>query len=268
MSFKQNTLQEYRLGDVCDIITGFAFKSKEYLDEGKYKVIRGDNVKTGFIMWGDKSRYWNELTEKLERYQLKVNDIVIGMDGSRVGKNKSVIGKSDLPALLAQRVACVRAGENFEQNYIKYIIMSNRFEHYVESIKTGTSIPHISAKQIADFKFVAPEFKEQKAIAKILSDLDDKIEVNNKINKRLEEMAQSIFKHWFVDFEFPNEDGQPYKSSGGEMVDSELGMIPKGWEVKELDSIVEVFNGYSYKGKELSESNDAMVTIKNFDRNG
>ena len=57
------------------------------------------------------------------------------------------------------------------------------------------------------------------------------------MNKTLEEMAQSIFKRWFVDFEFPNEDGEPYKSSGGEMVDSELGMIPKGWEVKSLDEL-------------------------------
>lgn len=65
-----------------------------------------------------------------------------------------------------------------------------------------------------------------------MSSLDDKIELNNEMNKTLEETAQSIFKRWFVDFEFPNEDGQPYKSSGGEMVESERGMIPKGWEVK------------------------------------
>lgn len=81
-------------------------------------------------------------------------------------------------------------------------------------------------------------------------------------------MAQEIFKRWFVDFEFPNEDGEPYKSSGGEMVESEFGMIPKGWEVISLDKIVDVKSGYSYKGTDLSESNNAMVTIKNFDRNG
>lgn len=79
-----------------------------------------------------------------------------------------------------------------------------------------------------------PCLDEQKAIAHILSTLDEKIEVNNEINKTLEKIAQAIFKQWFVDFEFPNEDGEPYQSSGGEMVESELGLIPKGWEVGNL----------------------------------
>lgn len=257
MSF--NEWKEYKLGEVAELITGFAFKSKEYLDEGKYKVIRGDNVKTGFIMWDDKARYWNELTERLAKYQLKENDVVVGMDGSRVGKNRSIISKNDLPALLAQRVTCIRANYDFEQNYIRYIIMSNKFEQYVESIKTGTSIPHISVKQIADLKFQAPNIEEQKSIAKILSDLDSKIEVNNKINKRLEEMAQSIFKRWFVDFEFPNEQGKPYKSSGGEMVESELGMIPKGWEVGTLDNIAIFKNGKGIKEKLRDEDGKNLI---------
>lgn len=92
-----------------------------------------------------------------------------------------------------------------------------------------------------------PNIKEQKAIANILSTLDEKIETNNKINKKLEEMAQALFKHWFVDFEFPNENGEPYKSSGGEMVESELGEIPKGWKVDKLSSIAEIIMGQSPK---------------------
>ncbi|KAA8758738.1 restriction endonuclease subunit S, partial [Paenibacillus sp. UASWS1643] len=73
--------------------------------------------------------------------------------------------------------------------------------------------------------------------ANILSSLDEKIEINNQINKKLEEMAQTIFKQWFVDFEFLNEEGVPYKSSGGAMVESELGMIPEGWEVQTIESL-------------------------------
>ena len=73
------------------------------------------------------------------------------------------------------------------------------------------------------------------------------------MNKTLEEMAQSIFKRWFVDFEFPNEDGQPYKSSGGEMVESELGMIPKGWEVKKYVDISDIQYGYAFKSKLFNE---------------
>jgi type I restriction enzyme S subunit len=92
-------------------------------------------------------------------------------------------------------------------------------------------------------KLLIPPLREQKAIANILSTLDEKIETNNQINEKLEEMAQALFKHWFVDFEFPNENGEPYKSSGGEMVESELGMIPKGWEVGTIKDIGEVVGG-------------------------
>ncbi len=70
--------------------------------------------------------------------------------------------------------------------------------------------------------------------------MDDKIELNNKINQTLEEMAQAIFKSWFVDFEFSGEDGQSYKSNGGKMVDSELGEIPNGWMVYRLSEIFEI----------------------------
>ena len=91
------------------------------------------------------------------------------------------------------------------------------------------------------------------AITKILSDLDEKIETNNKINKKLEEMAQAIFKQWFVDFEFPNEEGKPYKSSGGEMVESELGMIPKGWNIKLASEVVDVKDGTHASPKVVNE---------------
>ena len=253
--------KEYRLEEACNISTGFAFKSKEYLDNGKYKVVRGDNVKTGFIYWEEKSRYWNDLTDRLSKYILQEKDIVIGMDGSRVGKNRAIISENDLPAILAQRVACVRAKADFSQDYIRYVIMSKTFEYYVDSIKTGTSIPHISMKQIGEFKFKAPSLEIQEKIADVLSSLDDKIELNNEVNKTLEEMAQSIFKRWFVDFEIPNEDGEPYKSSGGEMVDSELGMIPKGWEVKKISELIEVKDG-THASPKVSKEGFPLVTSK------
>jgi len=96
-------------------------------------------------------------------------------------------------------------------------------------------------KQMREFKFGIPkDFEEQKAIAAILSSLDDKIELNQRMNKTLEEIGQAIFKHWFIDFEFPNEEGKPYKSSGGEMVyNEELEKeIPKGWNVVKLKEVL------------------------------
>lgn len=88
-----------------------------------------------------------------------------------------------------------------------------------------------------------PPLGEQRQIASILSSLDDKIELNRKMNKTLESIAKAIFKRWFVDFEFPNSNGQPYKSSGGKMIDSELGLIPEGWKVGNLSNLCEITTG-------------------------
>ena len=179
------SLSSYSIGETCVLLTGFPFKSKYYLDDGKYKVVRGDNVKTGYIKWDDKKRCWNKLDEKLEKYILKDNDIVIGMDGSKVGDNRAIITKNDLPALLAQRVACLRAKEGFDQNYIKYVILSSNFKSYVDKIKTGTSIPHISLSQIAEFTYEASSLEKQKIISNILLNIDEKVRVNEKINNNL-----------------------------------------------------------------------------------
>lgn len=177
--------KQYTIKDACDLITGFPFKSKSYLNEGTFKVVRGDNVKTGFIQWGEKTKCWNQISEKLEKYLLKENDIVIGMDGSKVGENRAIIGKNDLPSLLAQRVACLRSKKHFNQNYIKYVILSKNFQYYVDMVKTGTSIPHISLTQISEFPFNAPDYEKQTVIANILLQLDNKININKKINHNL-----------------------------------------------------------------------------------
>ena len=223
--------KEVRLGDVCNIITGFPFPGKKYSKEG-IRVVRGDNVTIGNLRWDtEKDKRWNEPFDKTEYYSLQANDIVIGMDGSRVGKNKARIKEEDLPLLLAQRVACVRHNELAEQDYLYYNIFSKKFIDYVNSIHTGSAIPHISQKQIEDYKILLPNLETQRRIASILSSLDRKIELNNKINADLEEMAQAIFKNWFVDFE-------PFKN--GKFVDSELGMIPEGWKVVVFDNILKV----------------------------
>lgn len=130
--------------------------------------------------------------------------------------------------------------ELIDNSYFYYNLAQNHFFDYVMSGAKGTKMPRGDKKHILRYKINLPSLKEQKSIAHILSTIDEKIETNNQINKKLEEMAQTIFKQWFVDFEFPNENGEPYKSSGGQMVESELGMIPKGWEVVDLDNIIEL----------------------------
>ena len=245
--------KEVRLGEVCNIITGFPFPGKKYSKEGT-RVVRGDNVTIGNLRWDtEKDKRWKEPFDKTEYYSLQANDIVIGMDGSRVGKNKARIKEEDLPLLLAQRVACVRHNELAEQDYLYYNIFCKNFIDYVNSIHTGSAIPHISQKQIEDYKILLPDLETQRRIASILSSLDRKIELNNKINADFEEMAQAIFKNWFVDFE-------PFKD--GKFVDSELGMIPEGWKVGRLTEIASYMNGLAMQKFPPENNEDSLPVLK------
>jgi type I restriction enzyme S subunit len=232
-----------KLKDTVDILTGCAFKGDKYSDKG-IRVVRGENVTEGKLRW-DTIKCWNIPFDKEEFYGLKADDIVIGMDGSKVGKNKARIFIKDLPLLLAQRVACLRSKENVDQVYLYYCINNPRFEDYVYRIQTGSSVPHISKTQIEEFQIPFPILSTQKQIAKVLSDLDAKIEINNKINQELEAMAKTLYDYWFVQFDFPDATGKPYKSSGGNMVFNEelKRKIPVGWEVKEINKVIEVKDG-------------------------
>lgn len=209
--------KEVKLGDVLNFRRGHDLAKKE-MKEGKYPVV-GSNGIIG---------YHNE-------YTTEAPCITIGRSGN-VGT----------PYICFKRCWAHNTTlyiDDYKDNYpefIYYLLKIMNLSHY----GGGSAVPTLNRNHIHPIQIFFPKnVQEQKAIAHILSNLDGKIEVNNQINKTLEDMAQAIFKHWFVDFEFPNEDGEPYKSSGGKMIESELGMIPKGWKVKSLDQIAEYLNG-------------------------
>src|SRR3989339_327088 len=138
---------------------------------------------------------------------------------------------------------------NGEDNEYIYQIFK-AFKKYVIGKETGTVYGSVTSNDIARLHFPFPPLPEQRRIAEVLSSLDDKIELNRKMNKTLESIAQAIFKRWFIDFEFPNEKGKPYKSSGGRMVESELGLIPEGWEIMPLDEVADITIGRTPPRKE------------------
>ena len=151
--------------------------------------------------------------------------------------------------------------EKVFNKYLYYFLTQDKFFDYVMGTSKGTKMPRGDKDAILKYDIKLPPLDEQKAIAKVLSDLDEKIGINNKINKKLEEMAQAIFKQWFVDFEFPNEEGKPYKSSGGEMVESELGMIPNGWEVIEFMDIMNISSGKRPTKKNNEKTSEFTIPL-------
>lgn len=149
--------------------------------------------------------------------------------------------------------------KNGNQEYLYYLLKANR--KYIENRENGTVFGSINKKGLEELEFYFPSDEVQNKISKVLTILDNKIQLNTEMNKTLEEMAQALFKRWFVDFEFPNDEGKPYKSSGGEMVESELGMIPKGWNISSLYKIADYLNGLAMQ-KYRPETDEYIPVLK------
>ena len=127
--------------------------------------------------------------------------------------------------------AVLRATGKINSRYLYYLISDQKFTDYLVSQEQGAAYPAVSIDSIKNAIVLLPDLETQEKIASILGSIDDKIELNVEMNKTLEEMAMTLYKHWFVDF-------GPFQD--GEFVESELGMIPKGWEIKKLSDIVEI----------------------------
>ena len=187
---------------------------------------------------------------------LQKKDIIISARGT-VG----ALGMISKPMAFNQSCYGLRAKSHINSDFLFYLlknsilVLQNNTHGSVFNTITRTTFDTIEVK--------VPPLNEQKAIADILSSLDDKIELNNQMNETLEEMAQALFKRWFVDFEFPNEEGKPYKSSGGEMVESELGMIPKGWDIKKIiDISKQIGSGGTPSRKKVEYYGDEVLWLK------
>ncbi len=180
--------------ETCDLLTGFPFPSSKYQDSG-IRLLRGSNVKRGNTDWSDNiTKFWAESTSGIEQYLLQEADVVISMDGSLVGRSFAQLSDSDLPALLLQRVARLRA-KLISQNYLKEWICSPIFSDYCDSVKTVTAIPHISPADILNFRFFTPQSKkEQIAIATTLSDMDTEIQALHTRLTKTQDIKQGMMQ--------------------------------------------------------------------------
>src|SRR5699024_9482203 len=142
--------------------------------------------------------------------------------------------------------------------FIYYYLSQIDFNYYNE----GTTIPSLRTQTLNQIILNLPDLKYQAKILKMVNPIEERIELNNSIISNLEELAQTLFERWFVDFEFPNEEGKPYKSSGGKMVESDVGMIPEGWEVESLSKIANFQNGLAMQKFRPGEGEDSLPVLK------
>ena len=227
---------EYKLSELVTIKYGK--NQSEVVDiDGKYPILG-----TGGIIG-----YSNQ-------YLYNKPSVLIGRKGSI--KNVKYIDK---PFWTIDTLFYTIINENIViPKYLFYKLSQSDLSTYNE----GSAVPSLTTATLNQIKIEIPSLKEQKRIADILTALDDKIELNNQMNQTLEEIASLLYKRWFVDFEFPDDKGNPYKSNGGEMVESELGMIPKGWEVKNLTEIAKFVNGLAMQKFRPQISEESLPVLK------
>lgn len=258
---------EYKLGKVSTFYDSLHKTPKNYNIYG-YPMVRVKDISTGFL---DLSSCFNvsedDYLEFSKKYKPQSGDIII----TRVGTYGNIaLVTNDKRFCLGQNTVILNVDKKIIDNkYLFYYLTSSMGQQQIESKVTGSTQKTISLKSLKEINIIRHNFYKEKQIGDLLYKIDNKINNNKQIIANLEELSQTLFKRWFVDFEFPDENGNPYKSSGGEMIDSELGNIPRDWEVNELGNYVDIIKGLSYKGAFLDKQHERsdsfpLLSISNF----
>ncbi|WP_312574642.1 restriction endonuclease subunit S [Staphylococcus saprophyticus] len=237
---------------------GSALKRSELLQEGVPVYEQKNaiyNVRT-FRYFVSKEKY-----EELKRFTVKPYDLLISCSGT-VGRT-SIITPKDPKGIISQALLILRPDVNIINPYYLYYFFQSKKGHNELINRSSGSVQVNIAKRniIENISIDLPSISNQKKIVDFLSSLDNKINSNKNIIANLEELSQTLFKRWFVDFEFPDENGNPYKSSGGEMIDSELGKTPKNWKVDEIGSYIKIKSGKRPKNKVDSKDSENVVPV-------
>ena len=245
--------KRYKLGELLSIKHGWAFKSENYVKDGKTALVTLRNISedSRFVFDVNKTTYYGG--EYPEEYNLNEGDLIIPLTEQVVGllgNSAFVPNFSDIKFVLNQRVGKVQEKyEKIDKIFLKYLLSTTTVRTQMEYRASGTKQRNISPKDIYDIEVYIPELVIQKYIGRILYNLDKKIQINNQINQELEAMAKTLYDYWFVQFDFPDQNGKPYKSSGGKMVyHPELKReIPEGWGMEKLKYFLTIKNGKDHK---------------------
>lgn len=218
------------LGDVCELIAGFAFKSKDF-ETGEGRVIKITHITPPVVDMDNLAvvnlKSYN--VDKIEKYIARQGDFVLAMTGATIGK----IGRIEKgSAYINQRVLMFKNHDNIDKDYLYYVLQQYEFEQYVLShIDSQSAQPNISAGTIGKYEFDLPDLDMQKKRGRILRLFDAKIALNNKINNNLYEQMQALYKSWFIDFE-------PFN-----------GVQPENWRISDVYSLANIIYGAPFASK-------------------
>lgn len=252
--------EKIKISDIGHVVTGKTPRTSIKENYGGYIpfLTPSDDLSNKFAPITNKALTDKGLTE-VRNCLLPKNSICVSCIGSDLGK----VVMLKKTTVTNQQFNSIIPNENYSPDFVYYlmIIVGKRLNFLS---KTSTAVPIINKSTFSNFEVEVPScLHNQTQIAKILSSLDDKIELNNRINTNLEEQTQALFRRWFVDFEFLNNQGLPYKSNGGAFVDSELGEIPKGWKIGCIGDYCKVKSGFAFKSNWWTDKGVKVIKIKN-----
>lgn len=247
--------KRYKLGELLRVKHGWAFKGEFFSDTGVQSILTPGNFyeSGGFKANPLKDRFYSGDYPK--EYLCSKGDLVVAMTEQAAGLlGSTAIVPEDNRYLHNQRIGLISCNESLNKDFAYYLFMTQSVRQQISRSASGTKVKHTSPEKIYDVQVDIPKIQTQKNIAFFLSSLDKKIQINNQINQELEAMAKTLYDYWFVQFDFPDQNGKPYKSSGGKMVyHPELKReIPEGWGVAKVEDIAQTGSGGTPKSTNVS----------------
>ena len=251
--------------ELCKSIIDCPHSTPIWKDSG-IRVIRNFNIKKGQLDFSD-GYFVDEETysERTKRALPESDDLVISREAPM---GEVCIIPKNLKCCLGQRLVLLKV--NKEKCFPKYLLYMMQSKYVQEQIgiinKTGSIVSNLNIPDLKALKIPYRPIESQQKIAAVLSTLDDKIALNRRMNAKLEQMAKRLYDHWFVQFDFSNADGKPYKASGGKMVWNETlkREIPAGWEVIQIKDIATLERGISYSKENLVDAGTPMISLASF----
>lgn len=269
-----NKLKEYFLKDCIELVIDHRGKTPakmggNWVDNG-IRVISALNVHNGEIDNEEEIRCVSkEIYKKWMSEDIKREDCFIASEGASLGEN--CIWDSDEKIVLGQRLYALRTNKAIlDPWYFAAYMQTNEFRLQIDQVSTGSTVFGISQPILLNLKVLLPDIEIQRYIGKIYKNIKRKIINNNKIISELESTINTLYNYWFLQFEFPNEDGKPYKSNGGTLVKNEdLGIfVPKDWKVSLLKGKYKIEKGLSYTSEDISSGKGCpMINLACIDRN-
>ena len=288
------------LGEISDRIGDGLHGTPAYSENGEYFFINGNNLLDGEIIFNEKTKSCSKFEYDKYKKDLSNNTILISINGT-IGNLAFYKGEN---VILGKSACYINIKSDVDKNFIYYALKSSKFQNYIKSQATGSTIKNVSLKLLRDYVLELPDIIQQKRISKILSTLDDKIHLNDQLNQTLESIAQAIFKSWFIDFEpvrakiaakqegkdperaamcaisgkseaeleqMAKEDFAELQATAAlfpdDLIESELGEVPRGWEVNSLGNICNFTPGSAFKPEYQGQTHGEIPFIKVSDMN-